>query len=156
MQLLNKIDVLAAMCPITCLPHVRTLRCFLQVRKHLEISNFMFHLRHVYPDQLLQVVNACYGTELRDDFREQIDRFAESYRDLNIRVTPKIHAVMHHVREFCTMTNTGLGKWSEQSGEAVHYDFLKIWEHYKRKSTGHDVHAARLCKAVCAYNGRHV
>ena len=39
---------------------------------------------------------------------------------LGINVTPKVHAVMPHVGEFCTMTGRGFGRWSEQCGEIVH------------------------------------
>ena len=62
-----------------------------------------------------EVVSACYGDNLSPDFMEKINKFSKSYMKLKISVTPKIHAVMYHVAEFCSMTGRGLGPWSEQT-----------------------------------------
>lgn len=115
-----------------------------------------FYCRALNKFLIFQVVNTCYGVRLEPNFKETIDQFADAYKELNINVTPKVHAVFHHVKEFCDLTNTGLGQWSEQTGEAVHFDFMHVWENYKRKSTSHPEYATRLYRAVCAYNGRHV
>lgn len=104
---------------------------------------------------LLQVVIACYGNDLRPDYEEKIEEFRAAFMDLGVRVTPKIHAVLHHVKEFCSFKQAGLGKWSEQAGEALHHDFLNVWENYKTRSTKHADFGERLLRATCAYNGRH-
>ena len=46
------------------------------------------------------VLASCFGTQLADDFEEKIELFSTCYLKLNISVTPKVHAVMHHVSEF--------------------------------------------------------
>ena len=70
-----------------------------------------------------EVVSSCYGQDLKVDFLKKINTFARDYMALKINVTPKVHAVMHHVGEFCSMTGRGLAPWSEQAGESVHHDF---------------------------------
>ena len=47
---------------------------------------------------------------------------------LGIPVTPKVHAVIHHVGQFRELKKRDLGPWSEQASEAVHSDFLKLWD----------------------------
>ena len=79
------------------------------------------------------VVDACYGKELHPDFERRIAVFALDYLKLGITVTPKVHAVIFHVAEFCQMTGQGLGPWSEQAGESVHHDFKQIWKNYSVK-----------------------
>ena len=37
----------------------------------------------------------------------------DAYLQLTISVTPKVHAVMFHVEEFCSLTGRGLGPWSD-------------------------------------------
>ena len=67
-------------------------------------------------DQVLNdVVVACYGYKLAADYVTKIKKFSRAYLDLAINVTPKVHAVIHHVQEFCTLTDRGLGPWSEQA-----------------------------------------
>ena len=70
------------------------------------------------------VVTACYGNELDVDYLRKIAIFAADYYRLGISVTPKVHAVIYHIAEFCELT--GRGPWSEQTGESVHYDFKNM------------------------------
>lgn len=79
-----------------------------------------------------------------------------AYIDLDVNVTPKVHAVIWHVPQFCARFNEGLGRCSEQAGESVHHDFAKTWENYKLKSLSHPEYGNSLKRAVCAYNGRHL
>ena len=72
------------------------------------------------------VVSSCYGNELSPDFLEKITTFSRNYMKLGISVTPKVHAVIHHVGEFCVMTGRGLGPWSEQTGESVHLENVHL------------------------------
>jgi hypothetical protein len=67
--LLKKIDDLQAMCPIQCLPYVAAFRSF------------------------SKVVSSCYSNDLNPDFENHILDFKNKYLDLDISVTPKIHAV---------------------------------------------------------------
>ena len=59
------------------------------------------------------------------------------YLSLEIDVTPKVHAVMYHVSEFCELKGMGLAPWSEQTSESVHHDFNLLWEKYKLKDIQH-------------------
>ena len=51
----------------------------------------------------------------------------------NVSTTLKIHVLLNHVTDCLKFIdhNNGLGFWSEQSGESVHREFLKIWDKYK-------------------------
>ena len=79
------------------------------------------------------VVSACYGSNLDADYLQKISIFAADYFRLGISVTPKVHAVIYHIPEFCELMGRGLGPWSEQTGESVHHDFKEMWQRYKVK-----------------------
>lgn len=99
------------------------------------------------------VVDACYGMNL-GDFREAILEFSSAYTALEIRITPKVHAVMFHVRDFCERNTSGLGIWSEQSTESLHSDFDKTWQRYKVSGINSN-YSTQLLKAVRDYNSKH-
>ena len=103
-----------------------------------------------------EVVASCYGKELRPDFLDKIRIFTRDYMRLGISVTPKVHAVMYHVGEFCALTGMGLAPWSEQTGESVHHDFNETWKKFKVNNVQRPIYAAQLLKAVCMYNSQHI
>lgn len=105
---------------------------------------------------IFQVVSACYGNTLHPSYEEAIVDFKVAFLDLDIKVTPKIHAVFYHVPEFCRLTGRGLGPWSEQASEAAHHDFLATWSRFKVRSLEHPEFQNRLFRAVSAYNIYHV
>ena len=81
---------------------------------------------------------------------------------LGISVTPKVHIVFQHVSEFLNIVNSGgekssfgLGYFSEQAFEAMHYDIKGLWERVK-VSSGHPEFGERLKAAVTAYNSKHI
>ena len=43
------------------------------------------------------VVKSCFGDKLESDYKENISNFNKAYLDLEIPVTPKIHAIFYHV-----------------------------------------------------------
>ena len=103
------------------------------------------------------VVNACFGYNLSKDFVNKINEFKRSYLRLNnVSVTPKVHAVIHHIPEFCLFTGRGLGPYSEQTVEAVHSDFKKCWGNFQVKRTDHPKYGERFLRAVQSYNSTHV
>ena len=103
------------------------------------------------------VVHACYGDELMDDYGQKIRKFALAYNKLQINITPKIHAVVYHIEEFCSLTGRGLAPWSEQTVEATHHDFNKTsWEKFKVKDMENANYGDHLLRAVREYNGKHV
>ena len=80
-----------------------------------------------------RVVVACFGMELKPDYKEHIAMFSKLYRELDISVTPKVHMVEKHIVDFLELKGEegGLGFWMEQAMEAVHHDFKIFWEKYK-------------------------
>ena len=105
------------------------------------------------------VRNACFGMTCSADFEIHVRRFAEAFLELDLSVTPKIHAVFVHVPQFLIRQkcpNKGLGHWSEQASEAVHSDFDSLWvgSSYKR-AMSHKEYGTQLHKCVITYNSRH-
>lgn len=129
--LLSKVDILRSSCPV----------------QHLAFVAAFHSFGHV--------VESCFGTELKDQCLLHITQFRSLYLDLNINVTPKVHAVFWHVMQFCQPRMAGLGRWSEQASETVHSDFKSVWARYKVEK-GHPSYSNRLLRAVCEYNSRHV
>lgn len=106
------------------------------------------------------VVNSHFGLEYKKDNAEKnIKSFKTTYEKLcnkyNISCTPKVHAVLHHVPEFCSKMNVGLGIFNEQAFESVHADFKNTWSRFKR-SPENPNYSAKLLRAVCVYNANHV
>ena len=64
------------------------------------------------------------GRKLKDGFEEVIDRFSINFLNLNanhnVSITPKIHIIINHVKEYCRRTKCSLGSCSDQTIEAVH------------------------------------
>jgi len=129
--LLQKVDMLRAICSIECLPYVKVL------------------------DDLRLVVKSCFGEFLDPNFVVYLENFRKSYTDLGISVTPKIHAIFFHVKDFCIEKQKSLGLFSEQSMESVHFDFKLVWSKYKLNSD-HSDYPRQLFRAVCEYNGLHL
>ena len=77
------------------------------------------------------VVTAYYGDQLSDDYVSKIQTFASRYNSLQICITPKVHAVVFHIKEFCSLPGRGLALYSEQTGESLHHDFDKTWKKFE-------------------------
>ena len=101
------------------------------------------------------VVDKGYGMTLDENFLSAIEDFSTAYKRLGIRITPKVHAVMFHVSEFCETHDKGLGFWSEQASESVHSDFEKIWVRYK-VGQHNKTYDTQLLKAVQDYCNKHL
>ena len=108
-----------------------------------------------------KVVTACFGKELQQEDETQkgwedvIRGFHEVYLACNISITPKVHAVLVHVPQWCAKFKRGLGYASEQASEAVHHDFKTRWGHYKVNSQNPN-YGDHLLRCVVSYNGLHV
>lgn len=101
---------------------------------------------------LNEVAKACFGMALDDDFEVKIVNFKEAFDSLPIKsVTPKIHAIFHHVPEFCRDHQVALGFHSEQASEAVHSKFTETWIRYKVSSTN-PKYKSQLLRAVAEFN----
>lgn len=129
--LLNKVDLLRSTCSVGCLKYADAFSSF------------------------NKVVQACFTINLDPKFAVYIDEFKDKYLNLKISVTPKLHAVFFHVKQFCIKHQKGLGFFSEQAMEAVHYDFSMTWAKYKVSRNNPD-YIQKLLRAVCEYNSQHV
>ena len=74
------------------------------------------------------VIKSCFGSTLEPHYEDAISCFKRSFMDLCISVTPKIHAIFFHVIDFCSSVEKGLGCFSEQASESVHYSFKCEWK----------------------------
>ncbi len=101
------------------------------------------------------VRDSCFGQILKPNCGDCIDRFKQNYQDLSLTITPKIHVVFDHVREFCTETGKSLGSYSEQASESVHADFKRTCSWYKQKQD-HPKYPSQLLCAIAAYNSSHM
>lgn len=101
-----------------------------------------------------KVVESCFSANLDPNYLKYIAEFRKSYLDLEISITPKVHAVFFHVGEFCSRVKRGLAFFSEQSLESVHSDFAAFWENRKVSHNNPDF-GNRLLSAICAYNALH-
>lgn len=130
-NILKKIDELRKSPDIRCLKYVRVLK---------DLDN---------------VVKDCFGKELKPSYKASISQFKKSYLDLDISVTPKIHAIFFHVPKFCETMNVGLGVYSEQAFESVHHDFNVTWAKYKVKLS-HPNYDVRLLQSIVEYDSHHI
>lgn len=76
--LLQNVDALRATCPVGCLKFVQALHDF------------------------KLVVSSCFGNVLDPPYVNHIEKFKQSYLNLGVNVTPKVHAVFYHIRDFCS------------------------------------------------------
>lgn len=133
--LISKIDILREICTskcnFACLPYVNCL------------------------DKFRCVVDSCFTIDLKPDYQKKIGAFRESYIDLGINVTPKVHAIFFHIEDFCKISDKGLGYYSEQAVESAHADFKKIWKKYKVKKSN-PKYSENLLKAGREYNSKHL
>uniref|UniRef100_T2MCE9 [histone H4]-N-methyl-L-lysine(20) N-methyltransferase n=1 Tax=Hydra vulgaris TaxID=6087 RepID=T2MCE9_HYDVU len=102
-----------------------------------------------------QVVVSCFGYTLLPDYEAKICDFKDNYLKLPVSVTPKAHAVFHHVQQFIHQHKVGLGVFSEQATEALHSNFKTHWQRFKRNST-HPEYSSQLLSCVVDYNSKKV
>lgn len=132
----------------------RHCRSLLKKRSILESDSSTAKYAEVL-NELQRMVDACFGSELREDFQQSIEEFCKAWRFIQLPMTPKFHIIHQHVKEFCSNKNTGLAKYSEQTTEAIHRDFTKKWENYKVPHTSSDF-AKNLLNCVVSYNSLHI
>ncbi|OAF68019.1 hypothetical protein A3Q56_04237, partial [Intoshia linei] len=84
------------------------------------------------------VVQACFGTVLAIDYK--IENFRKSYLNLNIRITPKLHAVFFHIADFYDQKNSSLAiglnnvniifKHSYKDNDFIEFDLIVADDQY--------------------------
>ena len=62
-----------------------------------------------------RVVHGCFGKSVSSTYKNDIKTFSESYRDLGIIVSVKVHMVEQHVEEFIEMKGGEFGKYISTS-----------------------------------------
>lgn len=103
-----------------------------------------------------RVKDSCFGKTCEQDYLQHITDFGANYLKLDIGIPPKIHCILVHVPQFLAdKGGKGLGVWSEQASESVHYDFGNLWQSYKR-SLCHADYESQLYRCVVTYNSRHI
>ena len=93
-----------------------------------------------------KVQKSCFGMEVKPDFRNQIAEFSRVYRSLEISVTPKVHIIERHIKDFYDIYGKehGLGFWSEQPFEAMHHEMKVLWNKVKIKDISREEYGVRL------------
>ena len=109
-----------------------------------------------------KVQAACFGQVLQEGFEDSITDFSKVYRSLDMEsmtITPKIHIVEHHLVDFFNEIGDiehGLGWYSEQGFEAMHYDMMQEWKRVQICDPNHPEFGKRLLDFVIAYVARHI
>ena len=101
------------------------------------------------------VRKACFGTILLDDWKQKINHFEISYRRLGISIIPKVHCVFFEIPLFIDRHQMGLGHFTTQKFESMHYDFEPTWNNFKVPEN-HPQLGPRLKDATVNYNTFHI
>ena len=94
-----------------------------------------------------------------ENYVEIIDQFSDAAKRNKIKLTPSIHAILSHIKDFYKLAGTefGLGLYSEQAGEHVHHDFEdRVWESAYKRHVEHKQYGPQLKQAVSKYNSEHL
>ena len=109
---------------------------------------------------LSKIVSKCFAVvgPTDDSYLKDLEDFQKSAKKLGVD-TPTIHSIVYHVKNWFERNGTefGLGLYSEQAGEAVHYDFEdRVYTAaYKRIET-HPQYGVKLLEAIAVYNSEHI
>ena len=111
------------------------------------------------------VVQGCFGTELSPNYKDDLSQFKQAAaamiahllqaRRKVVKPTWKIHILACHVQTFLDEKQVGLGIFCEQTTEAAHCVFKPTLQRFKRKAD-HQLHGARLLRAVCDFSSKNV
>ena len=110
---------------------------------------------------LSEVLSTCFTVEGPGNkpYKELIDRFEASVKQLTVSITPSLHSIFDHVKDFYDLSGVliGLGLFSEQAGESIHHMFEKeIWNDTFKRDVNHPGYANQLRKGTALWNSRHM
>ena len=108
---------------------------------------------------LAKVVKSCFGNEVTEGWQRYIQEFKRWYMKLKITVTPTIHSIICHVRDWYTIkgTDRGLGYYSEQATEHAHTAWMDVWTRRRfKRDYNHPQYATQLKSAMATFNSEHV
>lgn len=104
-----------------------------------------------------KVVSGCFGYELASNYALLLDQFTTSVWELRyvcetnlgikLSVTWKLHMIVSHIKPDLDKTGEGLGKDSEQTGEAGHAKMKREMGRFKRDK-GNSHHGERMLAGV--------
>lgn len=94
-----------------------------------------------------------YGFSLQPGWESAVEDFVLAYYSLRISITSKAHIVCHHLVPFCKHTGHGLGRYTEQAMEAVHYDLNNHYQRHKIKDSKNPHFGQSWKQTICEYNG---
>ena len=105
-------------------------------------------------------MSKCFGVvgPKDDSYLKDLEDFKNSAEKIGVD-TQTIHSIVYHVKIWFERNGKefGLGLYSEQAGEGVHYDFEdRVYTAaYKRIET-HPQYGVKLLQAVAVYNSEHI
>ena len=94
------------------------------------------------------VKDACFSDYLAPNYKDCIAEFKAAFESC-MDEFPKSHILLTHVPEFCDKYQRGLGKFSEQTSEAVHSGYKEVYKNFKMFPDGH-------LRAVIKYNVQNI
>ncbi len=90
--------------------------------------------------------------ELQEGIPAGADVYRRSIFAIGCIPTISMHVLVHEVPKFCERRKCGLGMYSEQAAEAMHYEEHKFHKRWTVPSPGHPRHAKRLLEVMGALN----
>lgn len=105
-----------------------------------------------------KIVDCCFTAKaVGPNLDKLLKELSLAVKATQVSETLKIHVLLEHIKDCLQfLPGTGLGAWSEQSGEAVHKEFLHYWSRYKINSLKHTKYADHLKKAVVKFSAEHI
>lgn len=106
-----------------------------------------------------KLVNACFSTrQVNSNCEKLVKELETAFYSTGVTETLKIHVILKHLSQCLNyLGKSGLGIWSEQSGEAIHNVFLKnYWNRYKINMVDDDRYLSNLKKAVVEFSSQHI
>ena len=70
-------------------------------------------------------------------------------------ITPKIHTVFYHIKDFISHKGSPLGSYSEQTVETAYQDFYQHWSRYK-PNNNHPEYKERLLCCIADLNSKYL
>ena len=108
-------------------------------------SDFVAALKSFYALYL-----SCFQMTLATNWQNNLRDFRLKIEKLKWKTgSTKLHIILDHLDQFI-QTKGPLGPFNEQASEAVHHDWKKTWDDYKKYN-----HEDNLLYAVGRYNYRH-
>ncbi len=107
-------------------------------------------------EALHRVVVGVFGQILDPEFENDKNLLEEMFTGTiqirYLRITPKVHVLVHHVSEYVRRTGVQLGPTSEQTPKSQHTFFNIFYHRFKVNCTNYLVFREHLLKAALHYN----